>query len=88
MTAKPLTKEEIDWLDQLESVLMKCPSKRLEAYTIGDQDLQFFDADVAKAWELENDDPHAFRDAPSVHSAAGSALRRVRTNFNISSCAG
>lgn len=46
---KPLTKKEIKWLERFEAVMAACPSKRLECYTIGDNDLQFFDANLYDA---------------------------------------
>jgi hypothetical protein len=86
MSAKPLSKREREWLDELEAVLMKCPSRRLACFTIGDQDLHFYDQTVSLAWEKAN--PRLQLDAGPIHEAAGSALRIVNANFNIDSCSG
>ena len=86
MPAKPLTKKEQAWLDDLEAVMLRCPSKRLASYTIGDNDLMFYDAGVAYAWQKAN--PREILDACILHERAGSALGRVIGNFVIESCAG
>jgi len=84
--AKKLTKAESAWLDELEAVISRCPSPRMNAYTVGDNDLTFYDKPVADAWEAKN--PRLQLDAGELHQRAGSVLRVVRTNFNIDSCAG
>ena len=38
-----LTKKEADWVAEIQSVLDKCPSKRIEAFTIGDASITLFD---------------------------------------------
>lgn len=86
MKAKPLTKRESDWLKKLEAVMNECPSTRLQCYTIGDNDLTFYDKQVSLAWENAN--PRAELDAGEQHEKAGSALATVRGNFQIDSCAG
>lgn len=86
MPAKPLTVAESKWLDRLENVMSKCPSSRLACYTIGDQDLAFFDRNVASKWELENSNEQL--DAALSHKTSGASLRTVYGNFTIDSCAG
>jgi hypothetical protein len=39
-----LTKKEQAWLDELQEVLDRCPSKRLGFYTIGDAALSVYDS--------------------------------------------
>lgn len=36
MKTKPLTKAERVWLDELQEVLNRCPSKRIAFFTVGD----------------------------------------------------
>lgn len=38
-----LTKKEQAWLDELQAVLNRCPSKRIGFYTIGDKDVYVYD---------------------------------------------
>jgi hypothetical protein len=33
---KPLTKAELDWLKEVQSILNRCPSKRIAFFTVGD----------------------------------------------------
>jgi len=40
-----LTKKERDWIAELQSVLDKCPSRRLGFFTIGDKDVTVYDLD-------------------------------------------
>lgn len=43
LTVKPLTKKEQDWLQSLEDLLNKCPSKRLTFVVGGDPDITVVD---------------------------------------------
>lgn len=85
MNAKPLTKKEKAWLDKLERVMNQCPSKRLACYTIGDNDLTFYDASVSNQWERDN--PNKLLDAGALHTESGSRLYNICGSFNIDSCA-
>jgi hypothetical protein len=40
---RKMTKEEAKWLDEVQDVLNRCPSKRLGFYTIGDPTVFVFD---------------------------------------------
>jgi len=40
-----LTKKERDWINNVQAVLDKCPSKRLGFFTIGDRDVTVYDLD-------------------------------------------
>jgi hypothetical protein len=86
MSAKPLTEEEKEWLKKLESVMKECPTKRLACYTIGDNNLCFFDKNVASKFERDN--PRLELDAPALHQQAGSYLGEVWGKFMIESCQG
>lgn len=84
-TAKPLTKKESAWLARLEKVLSSCPSDRLECYTIGDNNVTFYDRHVLNKYELslrEGDDMWPMCDA------SGALLRTLYSNFGIVSAAG
>jgi hypothetical protein len=84
--AKKLTEAESAWLDELEAVMKRCPSKRLQAYTTGDNNLTFYDKPTADAWEAKN--PSEQLDAGALHERAGSRLRSIYGAFLIDSCAG
>lgn len=86
MPAKKLTVVETAWMAKLEAVLKACPSSRLACYTTGDNDLMFYDTNVAKEWEAKN--PRDQIDAGELHKRAGSFLCTVTGTFNIDSCAG
>lgn len=86
MAAKKLTKAENAWLDELEAVMKRCPSPRLQSYTTGDNNITFYDKPVADAWEAKH--PHEQLDAGELHERAGSRLRSIYGNFLIDSCAG
>lgn len=43
MSNSELTKKERKWISDVQKVLNKCPSKRLEFYTIGDRNVFIFD---------------------------------------------
>jgi hypothetical protein len=43
-----LTKKERDWIAELQTVLDKCPSKRLGFFTIGDPDITIYDLNKHK----------------------------------------
>lgn len=86
MSAKPLTKKEQKWLDKLEKVMCECPSKRMACYTIGDNNLTFYDENVSNQWELDN--PREEPDAGELHIKAGSYLGEAIGTFAIDSCAG
>lgn len=40
---KPLTAAEAKWVEQLEALLAKCPSKRIGAFTVGDDYITLYD---------------------------------------------
>ncbi|ENC6657619.1 hypothetical protein ABKY47_002068 [Aeromonas hydrophila] len=40
---KPLTVAEKKWLEKLEAVLAECPSKRIGAFTVGDNFITLYD---------------------------------------------
>ncbi len=40
---KPLTAAEAKWVEQLEALLAKCPSKRIGAFTVGDDYIILYD---------------------------------------------
>lgn len=86
MPAKKLTKAESAWLDELEALLMRAP-KRFEAYTIGDNDLTFYDVNVYRAFEEANAAEcrgnSTFGDVPVLAINSGAKLRTVRASFGI-----
>lgn len=48
MAAKPLTAAEAKWVKDLQAVLNKCPSKRMIAFTIGDNDVTIYDRSLCR----------------------------------------
>lgn len=56
-----LTKKEQAWVDEVNAVLARCPSKRLGFYTIGDDQVMLYDAKKhRKGCEAENADLVAY----------------------------
>jgi hypothetical protein len=51
-----LTKEELKWVKQLNTLLKKCPSKRLGFYTTGDDIVGLYDADYQDEIDAAHDD--------------------------------
>ncbi|WP_199634929.1 hypothetical protein JEM67_16170 [Serratia sp. PAMC26656] len=55
-----LTKKEQAWLDELQEVLNRCPSKRLGFYTMGDNDVFVYDVkketEISRIMDRDNDD--------------------------------
>lgn len=43
VTTKPLTAAERRWIKEVNALLKKCPSDRLQGFTIGDHDVVVFD---------------------------------------------
>lgn len=89
MSAEPLTKEEKSWLKKLEKVMKSCPSDRLECYTIGDNDIMFYDKNVFNQYVI--DKYGAYNEANDVGrdvDDSGAYLKRVYANFGIISAAG
>lgn len=54
---KPLTREEKQWIAQMQALLAACPSSRLGFYTIGDSDVTVFDRNVRDQWYQANGCP-------------------------------
>lgn len=59
-----LTKKEQAWLEELQDVLNRCPSKRLGFYTIGDPVLYVYD----RSKEQKIDDHHNSNGRDFCHS--------------------
>lgn len=83
---KPLTKVEKKWLAELQTVLDKCPSKRLGAYTTGDAVLSIYDKPVFDRYRDAN--PRDERDDVWVHQDIGTKLCVIDTPFQIDGVAG
>ena len=87
VAAKLLTKKEKAWLGRLEKVLMACPTDRLECYTVGDNDLMFYDKNVHAAHEKTR----GYREEQDMCPACdecGAHLGRVFSKCFIVSAAG
>jgi hypothetical protein len=78
-----LTNEESLWLSDLQTLLNKCPSKRLGFYTIGDPTLVVFDAGAVKRFEAQN--PHLCEqmDYSQIVDAAGARLGSIDFHNNV-----
>lgn len=84
MPAK-LTKAEREWLKNLQALLNKCPSRRFQGYTIGDNDIVIYDKDVMEAWQEANQNQHL--DVGLEVEQAGAELARFEFTFQIDSAA-
>lgn len=86
MSAKPLTAAEANWVKDLQAVLNKCPSKRMIAFTIGDNDVTIYDRSFSpKVDEL------TMRGGTEVGQAVdelGAEIASIRFPFPVQSTAG
>lgn len=55
-----LTKKEQVWLDELQEMLDRCPSKRLGFFTMGDNNVFVYDvkmeSEISRVMDRDNDD--------------------------------
>lgn len=58
---KPLSSEELEWANNLEEVLLSCPTDRISLVTKGDNELKVIDGEVANKYDLEIADDGAHR---------------------------
>jgi hypothetical protein len=84
-----MTPAEKKWIKQLEAVLAKCPSKRMEAYTIGDNDITIYDKPSADAEEAkQTSSMYGERDYHCYVADADAELCRLTMLFGVQSLAG
>lgn len=82
-----LTKKEEVWVARLQAVIDDCPSKRIQAYTIGDPCITLYDGS-------QQDRIHAIQDASdsvdfcTAVEEADAELARVTLPFPVHSTAG
>lgn len=85
--AKPLTAAERQWVEDLNRILQACPSKRIAAYTIGDNNLTLYDAVLERRPDIRKIVDAASDFCIGVHET-GIRLATVYSTFNIDSTAG
>lgn len=82
-----LTKAEKAWVEKLQAVIDKCPSKRLAAYTIGDADITLYDGSrQAQILAIQDANPDMELGDAVEHDHA--KLAKLRFPFQIHSVAG
>ena len=78
----PPTEEELKWLKNLEKMLMSCPSKRLECWTMGDQNLTFYDKNLYEEQDAKYG-TYGSPDVGGVVTASGSFSISINAPFGI-----
>lgn len=82
--SKP-TKAEKAWLEELQELLDRCPSKRLGFYTIGDPSVSVYDCSKdAKIYEIAD----RGGDFGNAVDKAGARLGDLTFPFNVHSTSG
>lgn len=89
MQADTLTAAERKWIKKVQAVLDACPSKRLGCYTIGDNNVSFFDKSVNEAWIEADPRKRRELDVGDEMRHSGSGLHASLTfPFNVDSRSG
>ncbi|ANZ52241.1 hypothetical protein Ahp2_59 [Aeromonas phage Ahp2] len=86
MSAKPLTAAEAKWVKDLQTLLNKCPSKRMVAFTIGDPMVVIYDSSFSG--EIDDIMNRSNKDVCQVVTALGAELATVTFPFPVESTAG
>jgi hypothetical protein len=87
MYVAPLSKEEKKWLKDLQNILDKCPSDRMECYTIGDNSITIYDIAANNSEEAENLHKGS-NDWCNVIDATDTELTTIKFPFAVLSTAG
>lgn len=87
MKASRLTKAEEKWIERVQALLDDCPSKRLAAYTIGDNCITIYDgskeAVINAAMDSNSDTDHC-----NAVDDCDAGLTSLRFPFLVHSTAG
>ncbi|MGL5215843.1 MAG: hypothetical protein ACRC8R_12005 [Aeromonas hydrophila] len=86
MSAKPLTAAEAKWVKDLQAILNKCPSKRMIAFTIGDNDVTIYDRSFC--CQIDDIVNRSNKDVGQAVSMVGAELASVIFPFPVESTAG
>lgn len=90
---EPLTAEEKKWLKQFQSLMNRCPSRRLGAFTIGDPDLTIYDKEVFDDYRFNlescaKNQHSADRDDVEIHHELGTVLAHITMPFPVDGVCG
>ncbi|HCA02654.1 MULTISPECIES: hypothetical protein [Halomonadaceae] len=83
-----LTKAEAAWVKKLQEVMNECPSKRIQAFTIGDSELNLFDGSKENAIQAALDGRGGPSDFCQAVTHVGADLAQIRCPFAVHSTAG
>lgn len=79
-----LTKDEAAWVKKVQTLLNKCPSKRLGFYTVGDADVMIYD----KSKDVDRINGLQDRDFCHTVQDLDAGLGRIVFHSNVHSTAG
>lgn len=85
---KPLTAAEARWVEQLEALLAKCPSKRIGAFTVGDDFITLYDRSFDGEIDKLQDDHRGGCDFAVAVDSLECELGTVKFPFPVHSNAG
>lgn len=83
-----LTKAEAAWVKKVQAVMDECPSKRIQAFTIGDNELNLFDGDKEDAIQAALEGRGGPSDFCQAVTHEDAELAQIRCPFPIHSTAG
>lgn len=81
-----LTKAEAKWLDELQDVLNRCPTRRLGFYTIGDPTVNVFD--LTKENQINEMMEKSNKDFCTASDRLGADLGSIKFPSNVHATAG
>jgi hypothetical protein len=83
-----LTAKEKVWIARLQKCLDQCPSKRLAAYTVGDNDITLYDSSFDAEIEIIMSNPSNSQDFCQVASELDAIIEVINFPFTVHSTAG
>lgn len=89
MAIKKFSKAELEWFKKFQELMAACPSKRLGAYTTGDEYLAIYDKPAFD--EYRKDLETKVRNMPDdviMHSDIGSVLGTITMPFRVDGVSG
>ncbi|MGP9633744.1 hypothetical protein ACT3R7_11825 [Halomonas sp. AOP43-A1-21] len=83
-----LTKAEAAWVKKWQAVMDECPSKRIQAFTVGDDELHLFDGSKEDAIQAALDGRGGPSDFCQAVAHEDAELGQIRFPFPVHSTAG
>lgn len=83
-----LTREELAWLKRLQKVMDDCPSSRIGFYTVGDSEVNLYDASKDAEIDKIHDSMRSGEFCGAVEQAGASFYACLRFPSSVRSTAG